>query len=374
MAILISGPGQGLPPPQNLYPTELNNAPYDAPTNYLALNPSDSVVLPAGRFFIDPGAYSVIQYLDPVTGIWRSFNSARGQATQILSDGFTRRVSNLTGCAVSAVVANGGSGFAQATAAITANVGGSTWQAIVGGSLSVSTIAVAGSGYSMAPVVMIAAPPSPGIQATATATITNGSLSAVSLTNVGAGYRSVPTVVVLPNPFDANAGGVSQASVTLVLNGSTSTAVTGALCTGNGAVLATISALTLTAAGGAGTGATITPVVMQTVQSASIVAGGGGWGNVAGPPLITTAGGYPTATSAIGNPAVEQTGFKPRMAMINVTSSSVGLLSAPVVTDGGLFLGTATPVIIPGGTIPTTLASVALTMGSLADTVLLQPV
>ena len=39
----------------------------------------------------------------------------------------------------------------------------------------------------------------------------------------------------------------------------------------------------------------------------------------------------------------------------------------------GLFVSAATPVIIPAGTIPTTLASVALVMGTYNDTVLLQP-
>jgi hypothetical protein len=161
--------------------------------------------------------------------------------------------------------------------------------------------------------------------------------------------------------------------VTLVLNAAQSTAITGALCTNNGASLATLSALTLTASGGGGSGATITPVVMQAVASASVVAGGGGWGNAANPALVTTAGGYPTSTSAIINPAVELTNFKPRQALINVTTSGAGALSAPVITDAGLFAGTPTPVIIPGGTLPTTLASIALTMGGVVDTVCLQP-
>ena len=82
MTILISGPGIGLPPPQNLYPTQLNNAPADAPTNYLALVAGQVITIPAGRWFVDPGAVSIIQYLDPVTGIWRTQpgSAMRGQA------------------------------------------------------------------------------------------------------------------------------------------------------------------------------------------------------------------------------------------------------------------------------------------------------
>ena len=376
MANIISGPGLGLPYPGPLYPPNLNNTPYDVASNYVGLAGGDVVTIPStgvNGYAIDTGAVSLLQYLDPVTGVWR-VDQRPGQGPQIVtSDGFTRRIANLTGCPVSAVIAGGGSGFAQATTTITANVGGSTWQAIVGGSLSVSTVNVAGAGYTMAPIVHIAAPPSPGIPATAHATIASGTVASVVLDDVGAGYISVPGSVILPNPVDPNAGSITQASVTLVLNAANAGAITGALCTNNGAPLSTISALTLTAAGGAGTGATITPQVMQCVTGASVVAGGGGWGVAAVPPAVTTAGGGPSATSAVSNPMVELTKFRPRPAQIGVTSSSVGLLSAAVVTDPGLFISAPTPVIVPGGTVPTTLASIALTLGSYADTVLIQP-
>ena len=376
MAIIISGPGVGLPTPVPLYPANLNNTPYDAPSNYQGLPGGGVVAVPASGtngYMIDTGAVSVLQYLDPVTGVWRVDQRPSSGPQVVTSDGFTRRIANLTGCPVAAIVAGGGSGFAQATATITSNVGGSTWQPIVGGSLSVSTINAAGANYTMAPIVHIPVPPNPGIPATAHATIASGTVATVVLDDVGAGYLSAPPCIVLPNPADPNAGTITNATVTLVLNASNATAITGALCTNNGAPLSTISALTLTAAGGSGTGATITPVVMQCVTSASVVAGGGGWGVAAVPPSVTTAGGAPTSTSAVSNPMVEMTKFRPRPARIDVTSSSVGAISAPVVTDPGLFCNTPTPVIIPGGTLPTTLASIALTMGSYNDTVLVQP-
>jgi len=376
MAIVISGPGVGLPPPQNLYPTELYNAPDDFASNYQTLNAGDAIQLPAtgvNGWVVDTGSYSFLQWLDPVTGIWRTHNPTRPGPMFVTSDGFTRRVVNLTGCVASAIVKDGGSNWVQSTTTITANVGGSTWAAVVGGSLSVSTVTAAGSGYTMAPLVLIPAPPAGGIQATAYATIASGTVSSVSLVNFGAGYTTAPKAVILPSPFDPNINSISQASVTLVLNAANASVITGALCTNNGAPLSTISALTLTASGGSGTGATITPVVIQTVASATVAAGGGGWGVAAVPALVTTAGGVPTSTSAIVNPAIEMTGFKPRPAIINVTTSASGGISAPVITDGGLFAGTATPVIIPGGTLPTTLASVTLVMGSTQDTVLVQP-
>jgi hypothetical protein len=373
MTQIITGPGVGLSPPQNLYPTDLFNAPVDCPTNYVSLPPGGSLALPAGSWISSAGSVSFIQYLDPVTGVWRSHNAYRGQSDDIKTAGFARRIANLTGCPIGAVVAGGGTGFNKSSVSLTANVGGSVWQAIVGGALSVSTINVAGSGYSMAPIVLIPAPPSPGVPATAYATITAGSVTGVTLSNVGAGYLTAPPAVVLPNPADPNAGSVSAATVTLVLNAALAGSITAALCQNNGAPLATLSALTLTAAGGAGAGATITPVVLQTIVSASVAAGGGGWGAAATPPGISTAGGVVTATSAIGNPAIEMTGFRPRPAIINVTSSAAGALSAPVVTDPGLFVGTPSVVITPGGTLPTTLASIALTMGSIADTIEMQP-
>ena len=62
MSQLISGPGVGLPYPQNLYPSELQNAPQDASSNRLALAPGDSFVLPAGDWYISLGMYNVLQY------------------------------------------------------------------------------------------------------------------------------------------------------------------------------------------------------------------------------------------------------------------------------------------------------------------------
>ena len=51
----LSGPGVGLPIPQNLYPSELSNAPYDYGTNQLALAPGQQIPLPAGPWYISCG-------------------------------------------------------------------------------------------------------------------------------------------------------------------------------------------------------------------------------------------------------------------------------------------------------------------------------
>ena len=72
----LSGPGVGLPFPQNLYPSELNNAPLDASTNRIALAAGSTFVLPRGEWLVS-SSYSIIQFLDPVTGVWM-MGSAHG--------------------------------------------------------------------------------------------------------------------------------------------------------------------------------------------------------------------------------------------------------------------------------------------------------
>ena len=139
---IISGPGVGLPFPQNLYPSQLQNAPADPSSNQLGLAPGDSLVLPAGDWYISLGLYNVLQFLDPVTNVW---NMAAGAAWDrghqfVKSDGFTVRVANLTGCVVSASVVNGGTNYVQATTTITAIGAGFTGAVptlvpIVGGAL-----------------------------------------------------------------------------------------------------------------------------------------------------------------------------------------------------------------------------------------------
>lgn len=375
----ISGPGQPLPTPANLYPAYLQGAPYDAPMNYVGLAPGDAIYIPADSndYMVNVGAYSMLQYLDPVTGVWQNFPAQRGQAFHFASNGSQNiRIANLTACPVGAIVASGGSGFAASTATITSNVGGSTWQAIVGGSLTVSTISTVGANYTVPPLVMIPVPPTPGVPATAHALLASGTVSSIVLDNVGAGYISAPTAVLEPHPFDVNAGTITQATVVLAIDPATSGKITAALCTNNGASLSTLSALTLTAAGGAGTGATITPQVLRAVTLASVVAGGAGWGNAtAFAKIFSTGGGGNTSVSAIGNPIVELTGFRPRDAVITGTTNAGGTITAATILDGGLFLSapTAGAAIMSGGTLPTTLASIALTAAGANDTIMIQP-
>jgi hypothetical protein len=376
----LSGPGVGLPLPQNLYPSELTNTPYDLGNNYVSLAAGDVLTIPAGNWYYYLDGNTVIQYLDPVMNSWRNWAADRAGVTFVKSDGYTVRLANLTGCPVSAVISGAGTGFAQSTATVSASVGGSTWQPIVGGQLSIVSIATAGKNYTVPPLVFIPAPPSAssnnvgGIQATGYAVISGGSVTAVSLTNPGAGYTSLPVVTLLPNPVEPNIGSISQASVSIGFTNTTG--ITGVYCTNNGAPLATLSALTLTAAGGSGSGATITPNIMQVVTSVSVVAGGSLQGNATNPADIQSVGGIPVSVSAIGNNIIELGNFRPRQFRGAGVCNAGGTITSVSVIDGGLFVGTPTPAIssaYSGGAAAPTLASLAFTMGSAPATVLIQP-
>lgn len=382
----LSGPGLGLPLPQNLYPTPLlNGATYDSPTNRISLAAGDALVLPAGDWYID-SLYSVVQYLDPVTNTWHMGSSAAwGSGVRFVkSDGYTVRLANLTGCVVGATILATGSDYVQSTTSI-AVVGASGVAAtpIIGGALAVSggTLTNAGAGYGVAPIVFIPAPAPAannangvgGRQAVAFAGITNGTVSFVSLLDQGAGYAAPPTAVILPNPTDPNiASGITQASVAFTLTGAGG--ITGALFANNGAPIpnGSMSNVSLVVSG-AGTGASLTAVVMQTVANASATGAGVGYGANAQVP-ISSVGGTAPAGSITASPAFQGLAWRPRPAQIGITATAGGTVAAGAATiyDGGLFLSTPGAAASPQG-VPTTVATLAFQMGSRPDIVTLQP-
>lgn len=381
----LSGPGLGLPYPQSLYPSELQNAPQDSSSNQLALAPGDSLVIPAGDWTIGLGMYCVLQFLDPVTGIWTTPSGAAWNRGLVFvgSDGFNVRIANLTGCVVSAAVINGGTGYVQATTTITAIgafVGAPpTFLPIVGGALELTgtfTVDVPskGAGYGVAPIVMIPPPPPAqanpngvgGIQATAIAVISGGTISSISITNPGAGYPSAPAAVVVPSPFDPNLStGITQATVSLSL--SSAGVIMGALCTNNGSPLpnGSLGSVTLSV-GGAGASGSLTANVMQTVASGSITGAGTGF---TGAGAITTTGGAPIAGTVTNGPSANFLAFDPRPA--NIGAASLNGAGLPAIYDGGLFESAPTFIAIgAGGSIAPTLAMV---MGSRPDIAIVQP-
>lgn len=392
MTQLINGPGIGLPLPSGLYPSYLLNAPYDTPTNRITLAPGDTLPIPAGHFYVNTGNYCVLQYADPVTGTWVMGPNAAWNGGQlfVISDGFNYRVANLLGCPTSAVVAAPGSSYVQATTTITA-VGAtagavSTWVPIVGGLLTASITSV-GAGYGVAPEVLIPAPPSGagaangvgGIAAHGFCTIASGTLNnstGFSFTSPGAGYPSAFTLAVQPSPTDPNiATGITLATIVFSVGGTGS--LTGALCTNPGAPLSSVTGITLSI-GGAGSGASLSANVLQTVTAASVSGAGTGYGTLAA--ALTTVGGVP-ATGSIMSAASLGLAWRPRPAQIGLAVTAAGTLGTQVGTiyDGGLFLTSTAPNYLLA-TQPITAstqayvgATIALTMGSRPDIVEIQP-
>lgn len=390
----LSGPGINLPLPQNLYPSELGAgiAPYDCPTNRVALAPGDTLTVPAGDWYVSSGMYLVVQFLDPITGTWVMASGAaynRG-VSFIKSDGFNFRIANLTGCPVGAsITAYGNGSYVQATTTITTtpSTGGSTWLPIIGGQLGITgtftiDIPTKGAGYGIAPLVFIPPPPGPlnnangvgGIPASAFTTIASGTLTGVTFTNPGAGYPSAPTPVVLPSPFDPNLStGITAASIVFSLTASGS--LTGVLCTNPGAPLANPANFTLTV-NGAGSGATCTPNVLQTVTAASVSGVGTGFG-ASNTLLLTTVGGVPGTGTITNNPEFLRLGWLPRPAQIGLTTNAGGTLTTQTgaIYDGGLFMGTPVAVLnVPyNGSSAFVGGTIALTMGNTTDNAVLQP-
>ncbi len=388
----LSGPGIGLPGPQNYYPSQLQNAPQDPSSNRLTLAAGDTFVIPAGDYYVNLGCYCVLQYLDPVTNVWVMGPTAAwtGGVVFIKSDGFTVRLANLLLCPVNATIITDGGGWVQGSTTITATGGTSTWLPIIGGALAQvgGTMTSVGAGYGLAPLVMIPPPPPAsnnangvgGIQATAYTAIGSGTVSGFTFTNVGAGYPSAPTAVIVPSPFDPNlATGITAATVAFSLT--KAGALTGALCTNSGAPLASLGAITLGIAG-AGTNATLVANILTSVTAVTVSGAGTGYGSVSA--LLTTVGGAPSV-GTVTNSELLGLAWRPRPAQVGLTVvAAAGGSIAPqngTIFDGGLFLqsNAAAPnyVIISQPLTATTQAYVsatlALTMGTRPDIVTIQP-
>lgn len=384
----LNGPGVGLPPPQNLYPSALQNSPIDPSSNKIALNAGDQLPIPAGDWLIDTGMYSVLQFYDPVNNTWRSMPSAawNGGFQFVKSDGFNVRVANLTGCVVNIVPTAYGSNYVQASTSLTVTgPSGVTAAPIVGGQLVQSSLVAAGAGFTMPPIVFIPPPPPAtnnangvgGIQASAYANIANGTVASISFTNAGAGYPTAPGIILLPNPADpCNITGFTAASVNVSLVGSGS--ITGALVTNNGAPIPdnSLSNVTITVAG-VGSGATLVADVMQTVKAVSVVGAGTGFGTLA--VGVASAGGAGNAGTVQQSPEFLRLNFRPRPVQASLAVTGVGTLAAQTGTilDGGLFLSAPNPVLqfnaAPGATLLPTGSTISFVMGSRPDIVTMQP-
>jgi hypothetical protein len=367
----IGGP---LPYPVGLYPSGLLNADSFPANNIITLAPGQAIPVPRGSYMVGTGGVAQLQWLDPVTTIWRGISSARDKNFRVISDGNNFRVGNFTGCPVAAVVTNGGTAaYAQVTTTVSASPGNSTWLPVIGGQVSATaTIVTAGAGYGMAPLCFVPAPPAGGVQASFVSAITNGTVSSITNINQGAGYPSAPPIVLLPNPFDPNliaGNALTNATATLSLvaaSGSASAGkLTALLCTNPGAAT-TIPTLTVT---GAGSSAAATAVMLWTATGISLGNAGAG---LSANSKITSVGGVSSATAVWANPDIELTGFIPRVADMGVAIAGATLTSVSAIYDGGLFTGTPTPIVLNNG-ITTTAPTLTFTLGSVNATVFMQP-
>lgn len=381
---MINSQGQGLPYPSTPFPVTVSslNNPQINGTNEITLPPGGTVIVPAGYQVVDPGQYSWVQFVDPVSNIWRGFATDNPRGLQYVnSDGFNFRVANPTGCVVGLHLTGGGAGYTAATPpAVSFSSGGALATAVVGGALGALTITAlgsltvtsgAGSNFTYQPIVSISAPPVGGVQAAAVATISGGALNGFTITQQGAGYTTAPTVRVIPNPADP-ATNITAANVVATLTGSTS--VTAILVTnyGNG-VLGGVPAATI-AAPTAGTTATGVPIVALSATAFAITQGGSGYGN---PTLITTAGGQ-FSGGAFTNPFIDTALYLPRPATFQAQVSTGGsggsvTASGAQLIDGGLFQNAPSFLPFTSGPI-TTAATGTFTLGGQNDTVMVQSI
>lgn len=365
------GPGIGLP----YRVPNLGNI--SSPTSFtdlgagpISLAAGETMLIPAGQFYLAPGDATAFQVQDPVTGLWFSFGQGPNVAGIVNSDGANMRLANLSGCAIGALITNVGSGYTSAPV-VAASAGSSVWRAIVGGAVNATvTITTAGVGYTHAPQLVVSPPPPGGVPATMICTVSAGVINAVTVINQGAGYTAAPTISIIPDSRDAP---TTYGRLTATLTGSGT--ITAVVCTDNGTPLTAVPTLSFTGGGGASAAAT---TVMNFVATGFTVGTAGVlYGNALPFGIITTGGIVPGTPGAVVNPNIANLILTPRQAVIQGTSTAGGAIqtTGSVVVDAGLFQAVPSGLVIAGGgALPTTAGAVTITVGGSSDTSLLFPV
>lgn len=388
MAQVIGIQGVPLPPPLQLYPTQTGVPPIPnvASTNVLSLAAGQGVLIPSGTFLVAPCQYTQVQIQDYTTTAWVPVTPfGVSQPYIVNSDGQNYRLMNVSGTVIAAVVNASGAGYTSVPTVVS-TPSGPTFQAIMGPSVATlscvsSTAKASGVGYTIAPIINIAAPPTPGVQATAVCTISGGSIATLTILNPGANYLSVPAVVVAPHPFDTNFNSTSTTATT----GATVTAsisyagsVAQVIVTNAGGSVFNV-APALTFSGGGGSGAAATAVLAQTITGVTVTTGGSGYS--ASVALQSYGGSIESQTSGIGSqmnsPWLSSNLLQvPRQATITATLGSGSGVQIGTIVDGGLFSAApglyATPQTSAGSGAGVT-AVFGLTMGGGTDTVLISP-
>lgn len=332
-------------------------------SNLISLAAGNSYVLPAGMLQVHTGAVSVLQFKDPITGVYRDLGGAVCGPRMIRSDGFNYRIANLSGCAVGALITTAGSGYSSTTPpTVTVSAGSSKWSVIVGGANnSTVTITNGGSGYLYPPILLVDPPPAGGQQCTMTCTISSGAINAVTVTNQGAGYTAVPNIYVINDSRDTAGSGAVLTAGALTGAGT----VTGMICTDHGTAVTSVPTFTFSSGSAAATMACAFAATGITVG-----AGGAAYGN-AQPFGVITVGGQVSGTATLTNPEYQANIIGPvRQAVGSGTSTAGGAITATgfTFTDPGLFSAVPNGLVIAGGSgLATTVGQVTITVGGVSD-------
>lgn len=353
-------------------------------TNAVTLPAGGVFVLPSGNFAVTPGAYTSLQFKDPITGIWRTIGATQSHVPEVVqSDGTNIRLANLTGCPVAAVIttalatgATTGIGATATSLTVTPSSGASVWVPIVGGALSLTCVtgvtgSTVGAGYLYPPTCVISAPPPGGLQATAHCTVTGGTLLAAQVTidNQGAGYPvkstglSTATITFINDPRDNVGSGAT------VLLGATGTGLlTGLYPSNQGVPLTGVPTLAFSV-GAAGATAimnfTVTAIASGATNSATYATGT--------TPIVTSIANIVSDTPAWTNPIHEKGATFPRPARIQAALNSNAVTgTGAVVEDGGFGIQKSPTLVVNGQLLAITgvtgsLAPVA-SVGGVTDT------
>lgn len=341
-------------------------------SNQLAVQAGEIVLLPAGTFLVQTGQYSMMQFLDPVSGRWIEFDTTPEKTITVDSDGGNFRLANLTGCPIGALITNAGSGYTNGVGTtatgltVTASAGSSVWVPVVGGAVNTSvTSAAAGTAYTYPPQVIIDAPPAGGLQATGYCTLSGTGVTSVTITNQGAGYSTAPTITFI-NDFRDTTG--SGASYTTALTGSGGLT---ALYPSNPG-LAQTAAITFTFSPASTTAAT---AVMNFAVTGYTVSAAGT--TYTAPVMVGSAAELVGGTSILTNPAYT-TGLtlpRPARVLAAINTTTITAVGATVI-DGGVGIQTIPTAIIQTAKTPAlaNAAGLVLTVGGQTDICVVQPI
>ena len=345
------------------------------PTSAINLPSGGTYVIPSGQYQLLLGAYTFLQWFDPITNLWRVFSGpTQSDSTVISSDGFNYRLANLTGTVVGASVTNAGSGYTNgiyppaaqlgtaAAPSVTFAAGGGSVLArgtvIVGGAINTTvTITAGGTNYTLPPTLVVSNPPAGGVPATATCTISGGAINAVTVTNQGAGYTTAPTITVVNQSLDTTgSGAILTVNATLAGSGG----ITAITVPQNGVGMTSVPAITFSPASSSAATAimcfTITTGVAQTAVSNL------GTGNVG-----FAGGNLATAQSINTNPSITTGLFVPRIATTGFNTTAAGGITF---NDSGLHQTIPAGIAyasLSNGTISAAATAVAQTVGGVSD-------